>query len=266
MSADRRLAVESRLDPTNALILEIGALDSPMFRKEDGFKVEFADYATRSQLAASSPQNPRYEFGRLVDVDYVISQANPSLCINKQFDLIIANHVIEHVPDTISWLFGLGRMLTSSGVVFLSIPDRRYTFDIVRRDTNFVDLLRAHLLKQKSPDIFNIIDHFWHHKSVGVADVESGRHFEAIAQRRFTPGQVLELADRLSKRDYADVHCHVFTCDSCRELLQLLREFRFLAFNDIEVHPTKSRTNEFHVFLSRFEEAIFKQGVPSSLI
>jgi predicted SAM-dependent methyltransferase len=49
------------------------------------------------------------------------------LCSNRQyhshFDLIVADHVIEHVPDMAEACLGLGRMLADNGTIHVGIPD-----------------------------------------------------------------------------------------------------------------------------------------------
>lgn len=48
------------------------------------------------------------------------------------FDACIASHVIEHVPDPITFFKSLDCLLTADGVVSLAVPDKRYCFDFFR--------------------------------------------------------------------------------------------------------------------------------------
>ncbi len=50
-------------------------------------------------------------------------------------DLLVASHVIEHVPDLITWLREIASVLKPTGQARLAIPDRRYTFDLLRVET-----------------------------------------------------------------------------------------------------------------------------------
>lgn len=82
-------------------ILEIGALNSPAYRRPT-FNVSYVDYASREELAKKGHANPRYQFDGLVDVDYVVSGIPYREVIAQKFDLVVANHVIEHIVDPIA--------------------------------------------------------------------------------------------------------------------------------------------------------------------
>jgi len=243
-------------DPYTAAILEIGALDSPTYTR-DAFNVKYADFAFSKELSSHSKNNPRYNLERIVEVDYAVVGNKYSEMINSKFDIIVANHVIEHVPDAIGWMHDLGKILSPGGIVFLSVPDKRFTFDIARRETSFLDLLRAHVTRQAKPDFFNLLDHFWNHKSVKVADVLAGRHHELLKRRRFSPVAAIDIALQMAKRDYADVHCHVFTESTFEEILILLREFGYFAYEQVASFPVKESSNEFNVVLGRYKESLY---------
>ena len=44
--------------------------------------------------------------------------------------LFVANHVLEHIPDIIFWMDQLRRISCDNAHVFLSLPDKRYTFEM----------------------------------------------------------------------------------------------------------------------------------------
>ena len=244
--------IKQYIDPYQAKILEIGALDSPTFRTPECC-ISYVDYASREELSKKGKSNPRYEYERLVDVNYVICGDRYSNIIAEKFDLIIANHIIEHIPDVISWLHDLGSLLLPGGMIFLSVPDRRYTFDIARRESNFIDIIRPHLTRQIRPDFLNILDHLWHHKSVKAPEIWEGTHFKAAHHMRFSHDEAITNAEGCTKQPYSDVHCHVFTESSFRELMGDLRGFGFLGFKDYSLVSVIKGSNEFHVVLKNFD-------------
>lgn len=235
----------------NARILEIGALNSPTYRRPT-FNVSYVDYASREELAKKGISNPRYQLDGLVDVDFVVSGVRYSEVITQKFDLVVANHVIEHIVDPIAWLQDLGSLLDEGGCVFLSVPDRRYTFDLLRREATITDLLRAHFNRQVKPDFFNLLDHFWYTRPVKAADVWQQRHHDLLKQRRFTSEQALANAAKHAKEPYADVHCYAYTQESFKGLLEDLDEFSLIGFQELKVFPTVTGSNEFHVVLGGF--------------
>jgi SAM-dependent methyltransferase len=259
--AEKRTSIiRKHFDPEGARILEIGALNSPTFTKNK-YRVEYADYASKAELAEGNKTNPRYAIDGLVDVDHVIAGRQYHEIIRNKFDIIVANHVVEHVPDVLGWLHDLGQVLVPNGIVFLSVPDRRFTFDIARRESNFIDLLRPHINRQVKPDFFNLLDHFWHYKPVKVADVMEGRHHELMKIMRFSPENAISQALRISKLPYAAVHCHVFTDTSFADTFPLLREFGYFAYRDIRVQPTEVGSQEFHAVLGGFDASLYRHDM-----
>jgi SAM-dependent methyltransferase len=248
----RRIAIGTRVQISGADILEIGALDSPTFPRPE-HRVWFADFTDTEDLARKGDKNPRYERSRLVHVDYPIRGCRYRDVVDRRFDLIVANHVIEHVPDVITWLDDLGGLLRSGGQVFLSVPDRRYTFDILRRESNLVDLLRAHEARKSKPDFGDLFDHLWHYRPVKASEIWAGTHGAKLAHPRMSPTETLREARRQAAGDYHDVHCHVFTQNSFAALLEQLRELGLLGFSQLSVGSVARNTNEFHVFLSGYE-------------
>ncbi len=75
-----------------------------------------------------------------IDRSPLAQKANLQGCL---LDYIVASHVIEHVPDMITWLREIGAILKQSGTVRLAIPDKRYTFDIRRRTSSITDIVDA---------------------------------------------------------------------------------------------------------------------------
>lgn len=81
---------------------------------------------------------------------------------DASYDIVICNHVIEHVPDHRRALRELGRILSAHGFLFLSVPDparRARTDDWGRPDPSRHHHFRefgtdlTELLKQELPDL-----------------------------------------------------------------------------------------------------------------
>jgi SAM-dependent methyltransferase len=248
----KRLSIISKyLSVRAARILEIGALDNPTFRRPS-YNVAYVDYTTREELSKKGGSNPRYLYDKLVDVDYVVQGQSYREVIIEKFDLVVANHVFEHIADPITWLHEIGMLLKPDGYLFLSVPDRRYTFDILRREASVIDLIRAHVHQQVKPDIFHILDHFWYSRPVKSRDVWLNEHYGLLGERRFMPEQVLSIAKSHASQPYADVHCYAYSESSFRTLLSDLQMFSLLGFQKTDIYPVFEMTNEFHVVLHRF--------------
>jgi len=233
-----------------ARILEIGALDSPTYTRP-AFNVKYLDFASTAALAEKGGANPRYAKARLVEVDFICPTPIYSEFITEQFDLVIANHVIEHIPDSIRWLAEINKILAPSGVLFLSVPDKRYTFDISRRTTDFIDLLRNYREQIKKPDFYHILQHFYYHKDLSAAEIWQQTHTEKIKKMRFDPKTALAVAEKHAAEAYADVHCHVFTQESFKQTYEILIELAYVPLKLEEVTQTAYLSNEFYAVFSR---------------
>ena len=119
--------------------VEIGALYSPRVTKADG-DVRYVDHYSTEELRARYQANEqtRPHLDEIVDVDYVVKgDATLSQVAGPDapFDYVLASHVIEHVPDPVSWIADAANLLLPGGVISLVVPDKRFCFDVNRAIT-----------------------------------------------------------------------------------------------------------------------------------
>lgn len=69
-----------------------------------------------------------------------------------------ASHVLEHVPDPISWLADVCEVLEPTGVLHLVVPDTRFDFDFRRRPSGISDMVAAYLERRVAPSIASTYD------------------------------------------------------------------------------------------------------------
>jgi SAM-dependent methyltransferase len=122
--------------------IEIGALDFPL-RLPRGASVRYVDYLDEVGLREVYGETLRA--GRpLVVPDVVDDGARLASFADASLDFIVANHMIEHVEDPIAMLQHQLRALRTDGILYLTVPDARATFDAPRRRTTVEHLLRDH--------------------------------------------------------------------------------------------------------------------------
>ena len=154
----RREQILRDLDLKHAVGLEIGALANPIVSKAEG-NIRYVDYADAAALRARYANDPHVDIAKIVDVDAVWAQKTMLDALDGQcVDYIIASHVIEHVPDLITWLKELHSVLLTEGEVRLVVPDKRYTFDYLRAETRLCDIVSAYLVRARVPQPHEIID------------------------------------------------------------------------------------------------------------
>ena len=134
--------------PRSARILEVGPSYSPIAPRADGWKTTIVDHASRPDLVEKYRGQPDVWVDRIEDVDFIwsdgsIADAVP-VALHGTFDVLIASHVIEHVPDVIAFLRSTATLLRDDGAVVLAVPDKRFCFDYFRPLATTAHVLEAH--------------------------------------------------------------------------------------------------------------------------
>jgi SAM-dependent methyltransferase len=64
---------------------------------------------------------------------------------DASLDFVVANHFLEHCEDPIRTIENFTRVLKDDGIIFMAVPDKRFTFDCDRPVTSLEHLLRDHI-------------------------------------------------------------------------------------------------------------------------
>jgi SAM-dependent methyltransferase len=103
--------------------IEVGALNAPL-RLPDYAKVRYVDYQAGNVLQAA------YSYLGEVQQPEIISDMESLLGLDDaSLDFLIANHVLEHVENPLRALNAVSRVLRRGGIAFITLPDKRFTFD-----------------------------------------------------------------------------------------------------------------------------------------
>lgn len=122
--------------------IEIGALDFPL-RLPRGARVRYVDHLDEARLR--DVHSRTLSEGRpLVVPDVVDDGARLGSFTDASLDFVVANHMLEHVEDPIAAIEHQLRVLRPGGVLYLSLPDARQSFDKPRARTTVEHLLRDH--------------------------------------------------------------------------------------------------------------------------
>ena len=102
-------------------------------------------------LKAEYTDNSYVDISKIVLVDAIWGSQTLLEAVGRRVDYVIASHVAEHVPDLVGWLREIREVLRPGGTLRLIVPDKRFTFDIDRRETDLADVLEAHAVKVRTP-------------------------------------------------------------------------------------------------------------------
>ncbi|MEG4111289.1 MULTISPECIES: methyltransferase domain-containing protein [unclassified Microcoleus] len=180
--------------------IEVGALHAPL-QVPEGVKVHYVDRMSVSDLRQQYP-----ELGAvgLVEADIVDNGETLSSIADNSWDFVIANHMIEHCQNPIRALENFLRVVKLGGLVYMGVPDKRYTFDIGRPLTTLDHLIRDY---KEGPE--------W--SKLGHYD-EYVRLVDKVPEE-----QVAGRMEYLLDIDYS-IHFHVWTAETFPELLAYCQE------------------------------------------
>jgi SAM-dependent methyltransferase len=123
-------------------------------------------------------------------------------------DFVIANHFLEHCQNPFQTLANFLRVLRVGGVLFLAVPDQRFTFDFDRRPSQYDVLIRAYRSGQRQDR------------------EELFQEWAQFVERR-TGSDIAARAAELIAADYS-IHYNVWTVDELlSHLLQARKEIDF---------------------------------------
>ena len=211
------------INPRDLEGIEIGPLAAPIVKKEDG-SIIYVDHASRAELVEKYSLHDPVAAADIVEVDAIwgANTFREALGPTKTVDYVVASHVIEHVPDLVSWINELTDVLKESGSIRLAIPDMRYCFDFRREPTRLSDILVARFNQARSPQIREIIDSELYHLHMDLGATWAGSALKPDDPCPHELKRAFALASRAAAGEYIDVHCWTFTLSSFAKIMEQL--------------------------------------------
>lgn len=232
-------------------ILEIGVLDKPTFTKKEK-NIFYLDWFSREELYFKHKEKNLAIAKGLYDVDFVVKNKDFSNEINDKFDIVIANHIIEHVPDTINWLQNISSILNEDGFLFLAIPDKNYTFDKLRSLTTLARLICNNDEKLVNPTVYHVFEHLNMGRQIKAKDVWTYKYERILGEKKINSSDALSFAkSQVEKLGYVDVHCHIFDAQTFPVLVEELNSMEYIDLFIEDVREVIYLGNEFLVALKK---------------
>jgi len=200
--------------------LEVGPSHNPIAPKKRGFNVHILDHASAEDLRTKY-RGHDVNLDNIEEVDFVWTGQRLSELIGRTecYDWIIASHVIEHVPDLISFLQQCEALLKADGVLSLVIPDKRYCFDHFSPPTSTGQLLDAWAERRTRPSHGQVFDFFANasKRDGSITWGPGAGGANALAHTFAEAREIWTLSCTTS--EYIDIHCWRFVPASFRLLL-----------------------------------------------
>lgn len=243
---DRMDCLRKLVDPAGAG-LEIGPSYHPVFPKKIFGNVKSLDLLSKEKLRAKYACDDKVNLDNIEDVDFIWQgEAYVDLVGEERFDWVFASHVIEHVPDFISFFNDISKILKENGSLVLVVPDRRYTFDTYRPQSSLSSIIDAHFLRRAEPSLgMKVENNFF-----CCTSNEDASRVKKFLRPRKPQGNIKNTLDYINGFEgYMDVHAWVFTPSHFRLLIESLFQANFIELREKYFYGTVN--DEFYIVLSK---------------
>lgn len=238
---DRRSAIYSRLRGLENLSgIELAPGSSPILEK-GAFNVTYVDKFDHSK------NSDTYLQGQPVHIDCLLGdKLIDEILEHHTFNYVVSSHVIEHVPDFIQFFKSAANVLLNGARLVMYVPDKRYTFDVLRPVSTITDIEEAHNQHLRHPSRAMARDVYVNSDLSAEAAGLWDKSYSPIPTR--DSSEALKIADELDLSK-ADLHCFTFTPKSFLDLINHVIAKHVPAFQVLEITETPYRCNEFIVDL-----------------
>lgn len=218
--------------------------------------MRYVDLRTRDELVAYYADDPAVDTDSIPTIHYWLDDPGSGTrrlteaVTDRDFDFVVASHVIEHVPDLIGWLGDVAELLRDDGALLLAIPDRRFSFDALRPASSVGQALAAFVAEARVPDIAAVYDQNRNHIAVEAADIWTGR-VPGRQDRTLPLAYVEEKVEEAKSGRYVDTHVWTMTPGEFVGLVEELGELGLVDFRIDALVPTPWKRLEFYAVLRR---------------
>lgn len=237
--------------------LEIAPLHRPVMEKSR-WDVSYVDIVATEQLIEHYDHDPNVPNEQIQDVDFaltgpdgVIRPLSEVAKAKAPFSWVVASHVIEHVPDLITWLDDIATLLRDGGALVLAIPDTRYSFDAYRPQTTVGQMLQARHQGDLVPSVRAVYDHLYSASMVTPAEAWSGSRVGLENSRVHQHDVVMPKVEQARRGEYVDSHVWTFRPQTFVEQINELGSLYLCEFVVEKIRNTRPNQTEFYAVLRR---------------
>jgi len=176
----------------------------------------------------------------VVPVDYVVRGEDYRDVVKERFDLVIANHVLEHICNPIKWINMIADLLNDDGMLFIALPDKRFSFDRYRSNTDVAHLVTNFLVDEKVTGPEHVIENIIHYDMTYIGqklDIKQALNPDRLRAEMHTPNP--------------GIHVHVF--DGLSFLSKILKPILFMKLVPFHLVDYQAETpaGEFYFLLRK---------------
>ncbi|MCD9199647.1 class I SAM-dependent methyltransferase [Aeromicrobium wangtongii] len=237
--------------------LEIAPLHNPIMRKSD-WDVSYVDILPTEELVAHYAGDPNIPGDDIAPVDFpltgpdgTIRPLSEAAKANAPYSWVLASHVIEHVPDLITWLDDIATLLRDDGALVLAVPDTRYSFDAYRPQTTVGQMLQAHHQQDLIPSVRAVYDYLRSASTITAAEAWADKRPGLAGSRQHGLPLVMAGVEQAKAGRYVDSHVWTFRPLTLIQQINELGELGLCEFIVEKVQNTRPNELEFYAVLRR---------------
>jgi SAM-dependent methyltransferase len=203
------------------------------------------DYFSNEEMSQQNLSNI------IVNIDFICKDNDYLKAINKDeyFDLIISNHCIEHLDNFILFFKQMNVLLNEGGYIFFTLPDKKYSFDKLRNNTEISHLIFDYIYNDTNQHLLHLIETeiFYNYEPVKFAK-------DRIKLKKYNKSH--ELTDnRFTSSIHPGIHRHVFEFETFVD--KIINPMLYLYFDNFElIVCDKTSNGEFFTILQKKTNAI----------
>jgi hypothetical protein len=162
----------------------------------------------------------------------------------------------------LGWLKEIGEVIKDNGILSLAIPDKRYTFDLLRDLSTPAMLIEAYFIHRRKPGPREVFDFAFRARTVDVVSAWKGTIDKATLPH-FTDLQGAFDIAKYCLENYKDVHVNVFTPASFLDLMEIASRLELVDFTIVDFFETARNTVEFFVSMERVPRSLNQKEILS---
>jgi hypothetical protein len=238
LQRERRITLDGRVGLADK-VLEVGAFYRPTILPNEA-QCTYADYYSTEELEQQAAVDGISRAVAPVSIGCRGVELHEVLA-GSGIDLLIANHVLEHLVDPFRWLDQMSAALSDHGRVFFALPDKRWSFDRRRADTTLAHFIADFLRGGES--------------SLPEHAIEAALLYDGAAVGGNDDDPRVRLAPWFVERAVGEVHpgMHVHVFQGATFRTRVLEPFLALGWlgYELEAYREVPSLGEFHVLLRR---------------
>jgi hypothetical protein len=253
---DFRKYIRDKIINPNDRILEFGPLNRPIVTKDQYKNAYYSDIRNSDEIKKLYTSNDYLkstgidvDLDTIVDIDYVVNDTYKRTFKNvEKFDAVILGHVIEHIPDIISFFLDVPNVINKNGKLIIIYPDARYCFDHFRNGTTFIDAYDVYENSENSSKrVFDFVFNVVHENNASLFWGDKGLN-KLIPRNNFKESiTALQKAKKNELPD--DTHFWPFADYQFIKFLYDMDRAGLLNFEIESFYPTQENTQEFMIIL-----------------